>query len=99
MLACESFNLTKPKARADFARSLAEGRKGIDKQAIEAELLQIAGEAASKPDDTPPDFSSLPEIDASRIVRPERAITPEVSTVAVPTMASLGERVAGRWHL
>jgi hypothetical protein len=100
ILACERFTLAKSKARRDFARTVADGRPGIDAGTIEAELLKAAADLASKPEaDAPADWAALPEIDASRIIRPERAITPEVSAVAIPSMAALGDRVAGRWRL
>lgn len=50
VLACESFNLTKPRVRTDFAERLCDGRSGIDAPTIEAELLKAAAELASKPE-------------------------------------------------
>ena len=45
----ESVNLAREKNRAAFAAKVCDGRPGIDKQAVEAELLRIAAELASKP--------------------------------------------------
>ena len=39
VLAVETLNLTKPKARAEFAARLCKGRKGIARKALDAELL------------------------------------------------------------
>ena len=50
VLAVESLNLTKPKARADFAKRLCDGRAGIDPAAIESELLKAAADLASQPE-------------------------------------------------
>jgi len=100
VLHVDKLDLGKSKQRKAFAEAVCNGRVGIDQQTVEAELLKLAAEAAARPEPSEPaDFSSLPEIDASRITRPERAITPEVSTVAIPTMTTLGERVAGRWQV
>ena len=100
VVAVESLDLTKPKARADFAKRLCDGRAGIDPAAVEAELLQAAADLASRPAaDAPTDWGNMPELDVSRIVRPERFITPEVSGLAVPMMTTLGEKVVGRWQV
>ncbi len=45
----ETVNLTREKNRAAFAAKVCDGRPGIGKQAVEAELLRIAAEFASKP--------------------------------------------------
>lgn len=99
VLAVESLNLTKPKQRTAFAQAVCKRRPGIDAAAVEAELLRLAAEVASKPDGAPADLGALPEIDVSSIVRPERFITPEVSGLAVPTMTTLGDKPVGRWIL
>ena len=99
VLHVEKLDLGKSKQRKAFAEAVCDGRPGIDREDLEGKLLKLAAELASKPDDTPADFASLPEIDSSRIIRPERAITPEVSTVAIPTMTAFGERVSGRWQV
>ena len=99
VLHVEKLDLGKSKQRAAFATAVCDGRPGIDRKALEGELLKLAAELASKPEEPPTDFSALPEIDASRIVRPERFVTPEVCGLAVPTMTTTGDRVAGRWQL
>ncbi len=49
-IAVEAVNLAKSKDRAAFVASVCEGRPGIDAKAVEAELLRIAAELASKPE-------------------------------------------------
>lgn len=44
-------DLAKPKARTEFAESLAKGRPGINAAAIEAELLRIGAELSARPDE------------------------------------------------
>jgi hypothetical protein len=97
VLAVETLNLAKPKARAAFIASLCEGRQGIDPKAVDAELLRLAADLASRPEAKPVDASQLGEIDVSSIVRPERFIRPEVSGLTVPTMADLAGKPVGRW--
>lgn len=101
VLACETFDTTIPKARAAFATAVCNGRPGIDVAEVEQELLKLAADLASKPDkaEAPADLAALPEIDTSRIIRPERFITPEVSGLAIPSMVPMGDKVAGRWLL
>jgi hypothetical protein len=66
--------MTKPKQRATFTAAICDGRPGIDAKALDAELLRIAAELASKPDAAT--AHDLQELDAGQIVRPERIITP-----------------------
>ncbi len=99
LLAVESFNLAKPKARAGFTATICKDRPGIKREAVESELLKMAADLAAKPESPAADFGDAPELDTSRIVRPERFIMPEVSGVAVPSMTSLGDKVRGRWLL
>ncbi len=44
VLAVETFNLTKGKARDAFADAVCRGRTGIDRQAVGGELLRLAAE-------------------------------------------------------
>jgi hypothetical protein len=60
-LACETFNLTKGKAREAFAQEVAKDRPGIEPAAVEAELLRAAAEFAGKGDT--PDEGERPERD------------------------------------
>lgn len=99
VLAVESLNLTKPKQRTAFAQALCKGRPGIDAATVEAELLRMAAEVASKPDAAPADAEALPELDVSSLIRPERFITPNVSGLAVPTMTTVDGKPAGRFRL
>jgi hypothetical protein len=98
-IAVEAFNLTKGKDRAAFVAKLCDGRPGIDKDAVEAELLRLAAELASKTDGQPAALDTMPELDVSAIIRPERFIAPDVSGLAVPTMTAIGESPTGRWLL
>jgi len=58
VLHVEQANPTKSKARADFAEAVCNGRPGIDKAEVEAELLKLADEEASKANEAPTDDSS-----------------------------------------
>jgi hypothetical protein len=98
VLAVESVNLTKPKARAGYADSICRVRPGINRADVDTELLRLAADVATKPDALP-DPAAMSEVDAAAIVRPERIITPDVSGVAVPTMTTVGDEVRGRWIL
>jgi len=100
-LAVETIDLTNPAARTQFAGRLCEGRPGIDQQAVEGELLKAAADLASKPQGNGEaiDFGTLAELDVSRIVRPERFVTREVSGLAVPAMVPIGDKPTGRWFL
>ena len=98
-VALETLNLTKGKDRAAFVAKVCDGRPGIDAKAVEAELLRLAAELASKTDGQPAALDTMPELDVSAIVHPERLIHPDVSGVAVPTMTAIGESPTGRWLL
>jgi hypothetical protein len=50
VLAVESVNLTKPKARAGFADAVCNGRPGIERKEVEAKLLKWAADVAAKPE-------------------------------------------------
>ena len=100
VLAVETFNPTKSKARVEFADAVCDGRPGIDRKVVENELLRMAAEAAKQGDgEKPSEAGGLGEIDVSRIIRPERFITPEVSGLAVPTMTISADKPQGRWLL
>jgi len=100
----DEFDLAKAARRDRFAATVAEGRDGIEPEHIAAELLQhaavlAAGEQGQQPEDAQPHAVEGPEVDLSRIIRPERFILPEGNGVAIPTMTATGDRVAGRWSL
>ncbi|MGQ9635943.1 MAG: hypothetical protein ACUVXB_17100 [Bryobacteraceae bacterium] len=65
---------------------------------FERDLLRQADKAdrAAEAGGPEPD-SQGPEIDAGRIIRPERFITPEVSGIAVPVAVRAGNGVRGQW--
>ena len=90
---------TKPKERDDLAAKLCDGRPGIDPKAVRDELLRIAAELAMQPEPAAVDPETLPELDVSLIIRPERFITSEVSGLAVPTMTTVDGKPAGRFRL
>jgi len=100
VLAVERLHLTDPRARERFARGICDGRPGIEAEALEAELLRLAAELANRPQvEALADLGTLPELDTSRIIRPERFLVREVSGLAVPMTAALGQRAIGRWQL
>jgi hypothetical protein len=102
VLAVENLNLMKPKARAKFIATVCDGRPGIDANMLDAELLKIAANLASRPKGKGGelmDSATLSELDTSRIVRPERFIVSEVSGLAVPSTIKQGEGISGRWRL
>ena len=98
VLHVDKLDVAKLKARDGFIGALCEGRAGIDRQEVGAELKGIAAEAGNKSDGQKPS-TAIKEIDVSRIVRPERFITPEVSGLAVATMTELCDKPMGRWLL
>ena len=94
-LAVDSLNLASAKARENFAKRLCEGCPGVDRQVVDDELLKLAADLTVKREERLPE-GDVAEVDASRIVRPERILTPEVSAIGIPMMTHVGERVAGR---
>ena len=100
VLAVESVNLAKRNLRDAFAETVCDGRPGIDRKALDAELLRLAADLTNKPEGEPaPSLGELPEIDTACIVRPERFIVPEVSGLAVPTMTEMGDKPVRRFLL
>lgn len=106
VLHVESLDLTRSTSRERFADAVCKDRPGVDRNALASELLRIAAEQAGRDGDdgngsvgkaAPAD--DLPELDTSRIVRPERFITADVSGLAVPTMVAVGDRPQGQWLL
>jgi len=102
-IACERFDLGKPKARASFAAAVCDGRPGLDRATIEAELLRLAADVANRPTDKgkaepkpePDRLASMPEA-----VRAEaRAVleSPDLLQRIVEDVAALG--VAGEREL
>ncbi|HPM83267.1 MAG TPA: hypothetical protein PLF81_21340 [Candidatus Anammoximicrobium sp.] len=88
--------LTKDADRARFVKKVCEGRDGINAEAVADELRRMAADLASKASATPA-VDDIHELDAGRIVRPERIITPDLSALAVPTMTTRDGRPVGRW--
>lgn len=98
VLALDKLDVVSESARARFAKGLCRGRPGIDRAEVERQLLDIAREVQERKQ-APAQPATATELDVSRIVRPERFITPEVSglTVAIPTLCD--DRPTGRWML
>jgi len=97
VLAVEKLDLLKPAKRDDFATRLVKDRPGIDRDAIDGELLRIAGALAAKPAAASADTPD--EVDGGRLVRPELFHTAEVSGIAVPSVRMIGGEAVGRWML
>ena len=99
VLAVESFDVGKSKARTQFAETVCDGRPGIDRTALDAELLRIAAECASTAEAVNTPAVDGDELDTQRIVRPERIITAEVNGLTVPTMMLRRGKPAGQSRL
>lgn len=95
----DTINVTKDKERKAFAAALCKGRKGIDRKAVDAELLRIAAELANESGKRPAADETIHEIDVSRVVRPERFITPDGNGLTVPTAVLCDGKLCGRWVL
>ena len=96
VLLVDKLDLARSKAREAFAAKLCEGRPGLDQAAVLELLLREAARFAERPEPEP--TGPAAEVDASRIIRPERIITPEVSGFSIPTMTAAGDKVLGRWE-
>ncbi len=96
----DKLDLHKLKDRKRFAAELCDRLPGANRAEVDRGLTEAAAELTETATaELPTDAGELPEVDAARIVRAERFITPEVSGLAVPTMVSLGDRTEGRWLL
>lgn len=98
-LACDKLDLLREKQRDAFASRLCEhngaiDRLAIDRLVIDRELLRLATEIVNKPAPV-----ESPEIELSRIVRPELFHTTDVSGIAVAVPSRSGGKVQSRWHL
>ncbi len=60
VVAVEKLDLGKPKARAGFVDAVCGDRPGIDRQAVESKLLQLAADVTAKPE-AAPDASGMPD--------------------------------------
>jgi hypothetical protein len=84
VLAVDTINLTDARARARFVDQVCRDRPGIRAADLEAKLLELAAEVTGAEEAV--DLDAEPELDVASVIRPERAITPEVSTLAVNTL-------------
>ena len=98
VLEMDKLDVTSANARDRYAQRLCKDRPGIDRTEVESQLLEIAREVQSRKE-AAIDTAQTAELDISRIVRPERFMTPEVSglTVAIPTLRD--GKPSGRWML
>ena len=95
VLAVDNIDVTKSRARKGFVDAVCEGRDGLDRAAMEKELLGLASDVAGGCSSS----SSEEEIELERIVRPERIITPEVSGVAIPKVLRIGGSLTSMYEL
>ncbi len=82
--------------RERFAATVAERWSSVNQADVERQLDKLADEHAQE-SEKPAVIG--PELDLSRIVRPERFIAPAVSGLAVPLFAEIAGRPVGRWVL
>ena len=99
VLAMDKLDILSASARDRFAKSFCKARPGIDRAAIDAELLQIAGELQAAKDNGARREESSAELDVSRIIRPECFLTAEVCGLSVATPILSDGKPAGRWML
>lgn len=99
VLALDKLDVLSASARERFARGLCKDRPGIDRAEVDVQLLGIAREVQARRREESKKAESLAELDVTRIVRPERFITPEVSALAVAVPTLRDGRPAGRWML
>lgn len=93
-IAVEKLDVLRPKYRDAFASRLCENHPTIKRVQLDTELLRIA-EEISKP---APVNHDAPEIEASRIVRPELFHVAECSGIAVPVRIMRGGEASARWY-
>ena len=99
ILALDKLDMQSASARDQFAERLCVDRPGIDRAAVDEQLLGIATEVQARRETTPDPADASDELDVSKIVRAELFHTREVSglTVAVPVL--FGNEPAGQWRL
>jgi hypothetical protein len=102
VLALESVNLTKAKARIGFVDAVCSDRPGINRQTIEAELLRLAADITTKPEapateqtDAAALLAKMPE--AVRIEARRLLDAPDLMQRVVEDIGALG--VAGEREL
>ena len=97
LLHTDKLDLARASARKRFADELLTKCPALDRAAVERELLSEADKLAKSLD--PAETIQAPELDISRIVRPELFHTPDVSGLTVPATRIVGGRPSGRWEL
>lgn len=102
-IAADKFDILKASKRTDFLVTLTRGREGIDRTALETQLLEIATEMALGQHGAEIQELEAETVDFSRVVRPELFHLPEVSGILVPNTVwntTHGEEaLRGRWEL
>lgn len=102
VIAADKVDILKEKARRSFADALIEKAPGLDREAIDAELLRIAAEVADRPDPAA-DEDAGEEVDISQVVRPELFHRCDVSGLLIPAavrrITDEGPKVVGRWDM
>ncbi len=94
----DTLNVLSTKARDRVVTRLCETGPDTQREAVDEKLLSIAAEVQAKAQDTSGSSESSSEVDTSRILRPERFITPEVSGVTVGVYVSGHGKPAGQWR-
>ncbi len=99
VLHIDSINVTKADARRRFTTALCERHRGIPEEEVEEALLQLAARITSTSGEVGqgPSLSTPLELDVRRIVRPERAVTSELSAITVPMAVEVDGEPVGQW--
>ena len=89
-------NINKAGFRRKFVEAVSKDRPAIDKAKLDAEMLRLAADAASKVKEQP-----VPQTDEAdlQIIRPERFIHRQISGLTIPERAIIDNRPTGRWVL
>lgn len=96
LLYSDKVDIGKASARERFATAVRGKAPTIPVGDIDRELLLICEQVTTK---APASSAAAPELDLSRIVRPELLHIEEVSGLAVPIATMTPEGPAGRWQL
>ncbi len=97
LLAVEKVDLLRPKQRDAFAAKLCEHNGSIDRAALDAKLLRLAGDMAAMPTAVP--VGDAYEVESASIVRAELFHTADVSGLAVPVRSSFGGEARAKWYI
>jgi hypothetical protein len=95
VLHLDTLNLSSARARKTFLDTLTGKFEGIDREALEAQLIALAATGATN---TTPQSTELQEVDVRRVVRPELFHTSNVSGITVPVVLDIGGKLVPRWR-